>query len=660
MAALASDWLKHFSTSSPQPLNGFWRNLTGSKSSTSSINFVFFVPIGNPRWPPWPLIGWNSFRLLLRNCSMDFDETWQEASPQRPLSILCFLCRSEIQDGRPGLWLAETFFDFFSATAQWISTKLDRKQVLNVLYQLCVFRADRKSKMAALASHWLKHFSTSSPQPLNGFGRNLTGSKSSTSSINFVFLVLIGNPRWPPWSLIGWNIFQLLLRNRSMDFDETWQEASPQRPLSTLCFSCRSEIQDGRHGLWLAETLFDFFSATAQWILMKLDRNQVLNTLSSMCFSCRSEFQDGRPGLWLTETFFDFFSTSLEWISTKLDRKQVLNVLYQVCVFCANRKAKVAILASDWVKHFSTSSPHPLNGFWRNLTGNKSSMPSIKFVFFVPIRNPRWLPWPLIGWNIFRLLLRNRWMDFEETWQEASPQCPLSSLCFSCRSEIQDGRPGLWLAETFFEFFTATAKWILTKLDRKQVLNALYQLLVFHADRSSRMAALAYDWLKSFFDFFSATAEWILTKVNRKLVLNALQQGCVFHANWSSKMIALASDWLKHYWFFNSPQNGFWQNLKGSKFLMPSIKFVFFAPIGQPRWLSWPLIGWNIFDFFSETAEWILTKLNRKQVLIALYKVCVFRANLSSNIAAMVSWLAEIFFDCFSATAEWIFSNLDN
>ena len=48
----------------------------------------------------------------------------------------------------------------------------------------------------------------------------------------------------------------------------------------------------------------------------------------------------------------------------------------------------------------------------------------------------------------FRLLLWNRWTEFNETWQEARSQCPLPSLCFSGRSEIQDGCPGLWLAET--------------------------------------------------------------------------------------------------------------------------------------------------------------------------------------------------------------------
>ena len=49
----------------------------------------------------------------------------------------------------------------------------------------------------------------------------------------------------------------------------------------------------------------------------------------------------------------------------------------------------------------------------------------------------------------FRLLLWNRWMEFNETWQEARSQCPLPSLCFSGWSEKQHGCPGLWMAETF-------------------------------------------------------------------------------------------------------------------------------------------------------------------------------------------------------------------
>ena len=103
-------WLAEtFSTSPLKQLNGIQPNFTGSKISMSSTKFVFFGLIGKTRWPPWPLIGWD-------------------------------------------------IFDFSSETAEGNSTKLDRKQDLNVLYQVCVFRADRKNKMAALASDWLRHF----------------------------------------------------------------------------------------------------------------------------------------------------------------------------------------------------------------------------------------------------------------------------------------------------------------------------------------------------------------------------------------------------------------------------------------------------------------------------------------------------------------------
>ena len=146
--------------------------------------------------------------------------------------------------------------------------------------------------------------------------------------------------------------FRLFLWNGWKKFNETWEEARSQRPLPSLCFSGRSEKQDGRPGLWLAKT----FSTSP------------LKPLKGIQCS-------------------------------KLYRKQDLNALYQVCVFRADRKNKMAALASDWLKHF-------------------------------------------------RLLLWNRWREFNETWEEARSQHPLPSFCFSGRSEKQDGRQGLWLTET--------------------------------------------------------------------------------------------------------------------------------------------------------------------------------------------------------------------
>ena len=97
-----------------KPLNWIQQNLTWSKISTSSTKFVFFGPIKKTRWLPRPLIGWD-------------------------------------------------ILNFSSETAELNSTKLHRKQDLNVLYQLCVFQADQKNKMAAMASDWLRHLDWPDP-----------------------------------------------------------------------------------------------------------------------------------------------------------------------------------------------------------------------------------------------------------------------------------------------------------------------------------------------------------------------------------------------------------------------------------------------------------------------------------------------------------------
>ena len=64
------------------------------------------------------------------------------------------------------------------------------------------------------------------------------------------------------------------------------------------------------------------------------------------------------------------------------------------------------------------------------------------------------------------------------------------------------------------------------------------------------------------------------------------------------------------------PLKGIQRNLTGRKISMCSTKFVFFGPIRKTTWPSWPLIGWDIFNFSSETVERNSTKLDRKQDLI--------------------------------------------
>ena len=83
--------------------------------------------------------------------------------------------------------------------------------------------------------------------------------------------------------------------------------------------------------------------------------------------------------------------------------------------------------------------------------------------------------------------------------------------------------------------------------------------------------------------------------LDRKQDLNALYQDCVFQADRKNKMAA------------------------------------------------WPLICWDIFNFFSETAEWNSTKLDRNQDLNALYQVCVFSGWSEKQDGRPGLWLVEKF-----------------
>ena len=106
--------------------------------------------------------------------------------------------------------------------------------------------------------------------------------------------------------------------------------------------------------------------------------------------------QNGHPGLWLAETF----STSpLNRIQGNLTGSKIWTSYTKFVFFGQIGKNKMAALTSDWLRHF-------------------------------------WLLWI-------------RLTEFNETWQVARSQRLLLSLCFSGRSEKQDGHPGLWLAETF-------------------------------------------------------------------------------------------------------------------------------------------------------------------------------------------------------------------
>ena len=220
---------------------------------------------------------------------------------------------------------------------------------------------------------------------------------------------------------------------------------------------------------------------------------------------------------------FYFSSESAERNSMKIDRKQDLDVLYQVYVFRADRKNKMVALASDWLRHF-------------------------------------------------RLLLWNRWTEFNETWQEARSKHHLPSLSFSRRLEKT-----LWLS---------------------------WPLIVW-----------------DIFDCSSETAERNSTKLGRKQDLNVLYQVCVFLDDWKNKMAAPAFDWLRHFRIL--PWREFNETWQKGRSWRPLPSLCSFGLISESRWPPLPLIGWDIFHFSSQTAERSSTTLDRKQHFNILYQTCV-------------------------------------
>ena len=196
--------------------------------------------------------------------------------------------------------------EIWTQTAERNSTKLARKPDLNLLYEVCVF-SGRSEIRDGRPGLWLATpFSTSPLKPLNGIQRNLTGSKIS-SQRPLPSLCFPGrSEKWPPWSLIGWDMLDLssetpernsTILDRKQDLNVLYQ----------LCLF-RIDRKKQRWPPWplIGSDIFEF-SETADRIQRNLTGSKI-STSSTKFMSGWSERHDGRPGLWLARTF----STSLK------------------------------------------------------------------------------------------------------------------------------------------------------------------------------------------------------------------------------------------------------------------------------------------------------------------------------------------------------------
>ena len=218
-----------FSTSPLKPLNGIHQNLTGNV--LYQVCGVFFGGGGGSKKDGRPGL-WlaETFSTILWNRWTEFNETWQGERSQCPLSSLCF---GPIGKTRWPPWPLISW-DIFDFSSERNSTKRDRKQDLNALYHVCVFRANGKNKMATLASVGWKKFDFSSK---TAYRNSMKLDRKQDLNVLYQVCVFwpIGKTRWPPdlWLV---ETFWLLLWNRWTEFNETWQESKSQRPLPSCCF----------------------------------------------------------------------------------------------------------------------------------------------------------------------------------------------------------------------------------------------------------------------------------------------------------------------------------------------------------------------------------------------------------------------------------------
>ena len=113
-------------------------------------NFTFFVLIWNSKWRlRQDLFNIGPYR---KNVSKRFfSETKLPGNDH--WKVLCFLCRSEIQDGCHHRTISGKYRNiFFSEAIELIEPKLCINH-WKVLYKLCVFYVDRNSKMTTTAGH---------------------------------------------------------------------------------------------------------------------------------------------------------------------------------------------------------------------------------------------------------------------------------------------------------------------------------------------------------------------------------------------------------------------------------------------------------------------------------------------------------------------------
>ena len=174
--------------------------------------------------------------------------------------------------------------------------KLDRKQEISVLYHVCVF-SGRSEKQDSRPGLWLAEiFSTSPLKLLKGLWRNLTGSKNLASSTKFVFSGQSENQDRRP----GLWLAETFLTSPLKPLNGIWRYliwSKNTNYLQSLCFWSDQKATMTARPL-IGWDICGFSSENVERNEPKLVRKQEINVNYQVGFWGRSENKASHLGLW--------------------------------------------------------------------------------------------------------------------------------------------------------------------------------------------------------------------------------------------------------------------------------------------------------------------------------------------------------------------------
>ena len=179
----------------PTPMGQLTRNVVGSAGVTYRYQVTKIVPIWNPRWPPWP-----------PNLKIFFASS-PEIEDQLSRSLIGSIGVISGSKTVKSFYRKSKMAAMTAILKIYLSMSVVRRQqfALKIYFSYLVDKKIAKPFRSEIQDgrhgRYLGSLFCTSSEPKGQLTRSLVESIRVTSRSKIAKLVLMGNPRWPPWTL---------------------------------------------------------------------------------------------------------------------------------------------------------------------------------------------------------------------------------------------------------------------------------------------------------------------------------------------------------------------------------------------------------------------------------------------------------------------------